>query len=133
MEADERYGLEEADRRHGLEEDDGRYGRVEADGRHGLEEADERYGLEEADVRYGRVEADGRHARCLQVGVPAEICDLCSDFSFRSAVDHLTALVDSPNPQAKLGCVLRAWDAVLGVIGAACRSQCLPCCVRCRS
>lgn len=52
-----------------------------------------------------------------QVGVPAEMCELMGPHSFRHAVEALRRVQACEGPQGKLGCVLSAWDAVLGVIG----------------
>ncbi|KAL1508399.1 hypothetical protein AB1Y20_004509 [Prymnesium parvum] len=52
-----------------------------------------------------------------QVGLPPDMCDLVAAGSFRLAVDILQSLTDAAGPQEKLRCVLRSWDAVLGVIG----------------
>jgi hypothetical protein len=50
------------------------------------------------------------------VGLDGEVCRRCSPHAFSAAAEHLARLPRARGPQAKLRCMLRAWDCVLGVL-----------------
>ena len=52
-----------------------------------------------------------------EVGLGADVAKRCSPRAFDAAAELLASLPLLVGPQAKLRCMLRAWDCVLGVIG----------------
>jgi hypothetical protein len=60
-----------------------------------------------------------RNTPAATVGLPPDICVRLSPRAFDTAAAQLRALPSARGPQAKLRCMLRAWDCVLGVLGLA--------------
>ena len=55
-----------------------------------------------------------------QVGLDKKVAANCSKRAFDAAAELLAELPMLRGPQAKLRCMLRAWDCVLGVLGLCC-------------
>ena len=60
-----------------------------------------------------------RNTPAATVGLSPDICARLSPRAFDTAAAQLRALPSVRGPQAKLRCMLRAWDCVLGVLGLA--------------
>jgi hypothetical protein len=60
-----------------------------------------------------------RNTPAATVGLPPDICARLSPRAFDTAAAQLRALPSARGPQAKLRCMLRAWECVLGVLGLA--------------